>query len=382
MKVRFFTFITLTLLAGCTSWFSEETYEAPPTELTEFSVEFEADVVWTASAGSGSGETENRINLWLQNGHVFAVDYEGDAYAFDASTGSRIWQQDVDQMVVTGIGGGDNAVYVGTQEGQVFALNEADGSQKWSQTLTSEVLAPVSGNEYIVAARTSDGRVSGLSPETGDILWSYQRNVPLLSLRGASRPVVAGDKVIAGYDNGKLVALSATDGKVIWEKSVAVPRGRTELDRLVDIDADPVVIDDTVYVVTFQGNVAAVDIDTGKINWSREMSSKTGLAAVYSDAVYISDEDGYVWAVQDLSGDALWRQTRLLRRQLTPPAVVGNAVIVGDFEGYLHWISREDGRFMSRTKLGSDPLKAKPWVQDGIAYIYSTDGKISAVRVP
>jgi outer membrane protein assembly factor BamB len=382
MKVRLLTYISFTLLAGCTSWFANETYEAPPTELTEFTAEFEANVLWTADAGDGAGESENRMNIWLQNGLVFAVDNDGDTYAFDAANGRRVWQRDIDESVVTGIGGGDNTVYVGTREGKVFALNEADGEVKWTQTLTSEVLAPVSGNEYVVAARTSDGRVSGLSPETGEILWSYQRTVPLLSLRGASRPVVSGDKVIAGYDNGKLVGLSATDGKVIWEKSVALPRGRTELDRLVDIDADPVVIDDTVYVVTFQGNVAAVDIDTGRVNWSREMSSKTGIAAVYSDAVYISDEEGYVWAVQDLNGDALWRQTRLLRRQLSPPAVAGNAVIVGDFEGYLHWISREDGRFMARTKVASNPIKAKPWVQDGVAYIYATDGKISAVRVP
>jgi outer membrane protein assembly factor BamB len=234
----------------------------------------------------------------------------------------------------------------------------------------------------MVVARTADGRVSGVSAETGEVKWSYQRTVPLLSLRGAGAPVIAGDRVIAGYDNGKLVALSLRDGKVVWEKSVAVPRGRTELDRLVDIDADPVVINDTVYVVTYHGNVAAVELGSGQIIWSREMSSQTGLDAAYSEAVYVTDDESNVWAVQDGSGDASWRQTRLLRRKASAPAVAGDYVLVGDFEGYLHWIARNDGRFVARQKISKAAIRSKPLVKNGVAYITAADGTIAAVRVP
>ena len=283
---------------------------------------------------------------------------------------------------MTGIGGGMEAVYVGSDKGLLVALNEADGKELWRTQLTSEVLAPATSANGIVVSRTSDGRVTGISADDGKVIWSYQRAVPLLSLRGAGRPVIAGDTVIAGYDNGKLVALTLNDGKVIWEKSIAIPRGRTELERLVDIDADPVVIDDTAYVVTYQGQLAAVDINSGRVSWSRDMSSQIGLDAAYRDAVYVTDDQGYVWAVQDGSGDALWRQTRLLRRQVTAPAIAGNYIVVGDFEGYIHWIARDDGRFVSRQQLSDGPIYSKPLVINGIVYVTAADGSLSAMRVP
>jgi outer membrane protein assembly factor BamB len=273
-------------------------------------------------------------------------------------------------------------VLVGTQKGELIALNETDGKERWRSRLTSEVLARPIAGENIVVARTADGRVTGLSADEGKVLWSYQRSVPLLSLRGAGAPVIADGRVIAGYDNGKLVALSINDGKVIWEKSVAVPRGRTELDRLVDIDADPVVINDTVYAVTYQGNVAGVDLTSGQTLWSREMSSQIGLAAVYGEAVYVTDDEGNVWSVQDGSGDALWRQTRLVRRQVTGPAVAGDYVVVADLEGYVHWIARNDGRFVARQQITDVAIRSQPFVVDGVLYITAVDGTIAAVRVP
>jgi outer membrane protein assembly factor BamB len=150
----------------------------------------------------------------------------------------------------------------------------------------------------------------------------------------------------------------------------------------VDIDADPVVINDSVYVVTYQGQLAAVDINSGRVSWSRDMSSQIGLDADYANAVYVTDDQGYVWAVQDGSGDALWRQTRLLRRQVTAPAIAGNYIVVGDFEGYLHWIARDDGRFVSRQQLSDGPIYSKPLVINGIVYVTAADGSITAVRVP
>jgi len=373
------------LLSGCSAveyLFVEDVYEAPPTELTEFTVEFNPQLIWDADAGDGAGETKNDLRAFWQNGKIFAVDHEGEVSAFNAENGRRVWETELDVPVIAGIGGGMDLVIVGTQKGQLIALNEADGKERWRARLTSEVLAPPTAADGMVVSRTADGRVAAISADTGEVQWSYQRAVPLLSLRGAGAPVIADNKVIAGYDNGKLVALSLSDGKVVWEKSVAVPRGRTELARLVDIDADPVVMNDNVYVVTYQGNVSGLDLTSGQILWSRDMSSQTGLDAVYGEAVYITDDESNVWAVQDGSGDALWRQTRLLRRQVSAPAVVGDYVVVGDLEGYVHWLARNDGRFVARQQVSDAAIRSKPLVKDGVVYITALDGSISAVRVP
>ncbi|GAB4301633.1 MAG: outer membrane protein assembly factor BamB [Methylophaga sp.] len=379
-------FLSLTLLlSGCSAveyLFVEEVYEAPPSELTEFTPEFEPQEIWENRAGDGADDTGNELAAWWQDGKIFAVDYEGEVSAFNAETGRRLWETDLDLPVVSGAGGGMGMALIGTKNGYVVALTAETGEELWRCRLTSEVLAPPSAAEGVVVARTADGRVSGLSAETGEVLWSYQRAVPLLSLRGAGAPVIADDRVIAGYDNGKLVALSITDGSVIWEKSIAVPRGRTELDRLVDIDADPVIINDMVYVVTYQGNVAGVDLISGQVLWSREMSSQVGLDAAYGEAVYVTDDEGNVWAVQDGSGDALWRQTRLVRRNVTGPAVAGDYVVVGDFEGYLHWIARDDGRFVSRQHITDSAIVGKPLVKNGVIYVTAADGTIAAIQVP
>lgn len=375
----------LVMLTGCSvveNLLVEEVYEAPPTELTEFTAEFAPEIIWDASAGEGAGETKNDLGAYWQNGKIFSVDYEGEVSAFSADNGRRVWETELDVRVIAGIGGGMDMVLVGTQKGQLIALDEADGSERWRTRLTSEVLAPPTAADGIVISRTADGRVTGIAADTGEVQWSYQRAVPLLSLRGAGAPVIADNKVIAGYDNGKLVALSLRDGKVVWEKSVAVPRGRTELERLVDIDATPVIKNDTVYVVTYQGNVSGVDLNSGQIMWSRDMSSQRGLDAVYADAVYVTDDEGNVWAVQDGSGDALWRQTRLVRRQVSAPVVAGDYIVVGDYEGYLHWLARNDGRFVARQEVADAAIRSKPLVKDGVIYITAADGSISAVRVP
>lgn len=361
---------------------TEEVYEAPPSELTEFTFSFEPRVIWETDGGDGAGETGNALRLWYQEGVLVSVDHEGEVLAVQADTGRRIWEQELDTTVITGVGGGMDMIFVGTQQGDVVALSLAEGQEKWRSRLTSEVLARPIAEDNVVVVRTSDGRLTGLSAENGERLWSYQRNVPLLSLRGASAPLISEGKALVGYDNGKLVALSLNDGKVTWEKNIAVPRGRTELDRLVDIDADPVVKDGTVYVVTYQGSAAAVDLSSGEVLWRRDMSSQLGLDVVPYDAVYITDEDGYIWSVQDGTGDALWRQTRLIRRLVTAPSVVGDYLVVGDFEGYLHFLSRDDGRFVSRIQFSKSAISSQPVVVGNTVFANDVEGRMIGIQVP
>jgi outer membrane protein assembly factor BamB len=389
MKVNHFRLSLAALMLLITSACSmveniltEEVYEAPPSELTEFTFSFEPRVIWETDGGDGAGETGNALRLWYQEGVLVSVDHEGEVLAVQADTGRRIWEQELDTTVITGVGGGMDMIYVGTQQGDVVALSLAEGQEKWRSRLTSEVLARPIAEDNVVVVRTSDGRLTGLSAENGERLWSYQRNVPLLSLRGASAPLISEDKALVGYDNGKLVALSLNDGKVTWEKNIAVPRGRTELDRLVDIDADPVVKDGTVYVVTYQGSAAAVDLSSGEVLWRRDMSSQLGLDVVPYDAVYITDEDGYIWSVQDGTGDALWRQTRLIRRLVTAPSVVGDYLVVGDFEGYLHFLSRDDGRFVSRIQFSKSAISSQPVVVGNTVFANDVEGRMIGIQVP
>lgn len=388
MIVKLFRLIVLVfishLLVACgtvAGWLEEDVYVAPPAELVEFSNEFEPKILWSTDTGDGALDDYSDLAPWIQGDMIVAVDSEGTVSSYNSQSGKSIWKSELDKPVVAGAGGGEGLIYVGTVKGSIIALDETNGQVKWQQKLTSEVLVPPKAAKGVVVVRTADGRMSGLSVEDGKVLWNYQRTVPLLSLRGASAPVLVDDKVIAGYANGKLVALALVDGSVLWEKSVAVPRGRTELDRLVDIDADPVIINGVVYVVTFHGRVAALRVDTGDIVWAREMSSRTGLDVEQYNAVYVTDDEDYVWAIQDGSGDGLWRQTRLIRRKLTAPTIVANNVIVGDFEGYVHWLSREDGRFVSRLKVADSAIRSKPVVHNDIVYVIANDGTLSALRV-
>ena len=375
-------FTSLLAVSGCGTvkgWLEEETYEAPPAELVEFTAEFTPVKLWSTDTGGGSDSDHSDIAIWLQSEMAIAVDYEGDVRAYNATTGRSVWQASLDVPVITGAGGGEELIFIGTQKGEIIALDETNGDVLWRQQLTSEVLAPPKAAHGVVVARTADGKMRGLSITDGSVLWNYQRKVPLLSLRGASAAVLVDDNVIAGYANGKLVALSITDGQVIWEKSVAVPRGRSELDRLVDIDSDPVIKEGVVYAVAYHGQVAAFDIENGQKLWARDMSSRSGLDVAADNNVYVTDDEDYVWALQ--GRNALWRQTRLIRRKLTAPVVVGDQILVGDFEGYVHWISRDDGRFVARAKISKSAISSKPVVKDDIVYVLANDGELTAFRV-
>lgn len=374
-------FLTLTACGTVSEWLEDDTYEAPPTELTEFTSEFEPERVWSTNSGEGTGNDYSDLAAWLQSDMVITIDFEGEVNSYKDQSGKLLWSTDLDVHVMSGVGGGDGLVIVGSKEGEIIALDEMTGALKWKKKLTSEVLAPPKVAMDVVVARTADGRITGLSVTDGQVLWNYQRAVPLLSLRGASEPVIADDKVIAGYANGKLVALSISDGSVIWEKSVAVPRGRTELDRLVDIDSAPVVQDGVVYVVAYHGRLAGLSLESGRMLWAREMSSRSGLDVESGNSVYVSDDSDYVWALQDGSGDALWRQTRLLRRKVTAPVIVGNHIIVGDFEGYVHWLSREDGHFVARAHVADDAIRSKPVIKGDLVFITATDGTLTAFRI-
>lgn len=349
-------------------------------ELVNIERKFKPVIVWSTDIGDKLGDYSNRRS-WLQGKMIIAVDNEGKVSSYEKSTGHLLWQVRLNTPIISGVGGGDNGlILVGSTVGEVLALDETNGELLWRNSLSSEILAPPKGSQDIVVAQSADGRLTGLSADNGDILWSYRCAVPPLSLRGTSAPIIIGEKVVSGYANGKLIALSIIDGRVIWDKQIFIPRGKTDVDRIVDIDITPVIRAGRIYVVSHHGNATVIDLDNGKILWVRRYLSNVGLDVAHN-LVYISDIYDHIWAFYDDSGDVLWRQINLLGREITAPIVMGDTILVGDLEGYVHWISRASGNFVARLQVSNDAIRSRPIVMGDMVYVTSVNGKLTALRI-
>jgi outer membrane protein assembly factor BamB len=232
----------------------------------------------------------------------------------------------------------------------------------------------------VAVAHTLDGKLFGFDVISGEQLWVYDRSTPILTLHGSGSPVISGRNVISGFASGKLVALDLASGDVQWEVSVSTPSGRTELERMVDLDGDPLLVDDTLYVTSYQGDLAAVSANTGVVLWRRKLSSYVGAGGDWRQ-VYAVDTRGHVWAIDTSNSSAVWKNEKLHGRRLSGPAVLSDFVLVGDFEGYLHWLSQEDGRMVARIRVGSDPISATPVVVGEVVYVLGEGGRLQALTL-
>lgn len=349
----------------------------PPAKLK--SIETFADIkkLWSERAGKGYGDEYIKLVPAYNQGMIFVVDRHGDLRSFNADTGRSIWRSKLNAEITGGPGVNDSFVILGSQEGEVLMYTNEDGQLIWQSKVSSEILAAPQEHDGIVVVRTIDGKIFGLDASDGNHLWVYERTVPSLTLRGTSPPVIAGNRVIAGFDSGHLSAVDLYTGKLIWETSISLSSGSSQLERIVDIDSEPVVKDSNIYVVTFQGNLAAVTLESGRILWGQEISSYSGLS-VDDEAIYITDDQSHVWALERTTGVPLWQQKELHARSVTRPAVLGDLVVVGDFEGYLHWLNKSTGEFMARTKVSGAAIQAPPVAILDIVYIYSSNGALSA----
>lgn len=335
---------------------------------------------WSTSVGRGSGKYFSQLRPSLEVDGVYAADLGGRVYAYAPDTGKRLWRTETRERVIAGPTVFDSTVLVGTLEGQVIALKRSNGSELWRAQLSSEVLGPPVGQGEVVVARSIDGRVFGLNAGSGERMWTFDRSVPALVLRGLSKPLIVGSRVVVGLDNGRLVALRLADGQPQWEQAVAVPAGRTELDRLVDIDGDLVEGSECLYAASFGGEVACVDAASGQVEWRRGLKSYNSLA-MGADKILVSDESGVVWALDAASGAAAWKQEGLLYRKLSPPAYFNGYVVVGDYQGYLHWLDPADGKIVGRSRVGGDAIAAQPVAAEGLLYVLSTKGRLDAIRL-
>ncbi|MBC8519577.1 MAG: outer membrane protein assembly factor BamB [Gammaproteobacteria bacterium] len=391
MQLRWIRWLSLFLagvvLAGCSTinsvgdkvggWIGDDDPDAPAS-LEDIVEKVNPKISWNKSMGSGTD------GLWVDLKHkisgemVYAASVDGTVSAVKLSSGSTVWERELDEVVMTGVATGEGNVYVGTESGNLVALDRIGGQDRWSISLLSEILSPPAVAAGVVVVRTVDGKLVGVNAEDGLEIWRYQREVPVLTLRGTSSPVIVGDIVYAGLDGGEVVALGLQDGRELWVKSVTSPRGRTEIERMVDIDADPAVADGVVYVISYQGDLAAINGEQGDLVWKRKLSGVTA-PTVYGPYLFLSDAEGNVWAFDRKDGSALWKQDGLKNRNLTSPLVSGTNLVVGDAEGYLHWISGEDGHFAGRVKTDSDGVSATPLPFRNQVISYGNGGKLSAV---
>lgn len=369
------------ILSGCSSlnFFSSED-EDPPAELVEFEPALQVNTLWSRSVGKGSKKQQVKLEPFVYQGQVVVADRSGNVFALDQEDGERIWTADTELQLSGGPGVADGLVVLGTSDAEVIALDLFTGEQLWQVRVSSEVLSAPLIIDGVVVVHTIDGKIVGLSPSDGSLRWTYARSVPVLTLRGSSSPVAGDLKVITGLANGKLVALNPTNGNALWETSITSPSGRSELERMADIDGDPIVRDGVVFVTTYQGELAAVSEETGVVLWKRELSAYRGASADWR-SLYITDAQDSVWAFDPRNGSAVWRQNKMRGRKLTAPAVLDEYIVVGDLNGYIHWLHHEDGRIVARNRISSHRISANPKVIGDTVYVYSSDGKIAALSV-
>ncbi|MGB4497352.1 MAG: outer membrane protein assembly factor BamB [Methylococcaceae bacterium] len=368
-------------VSGISDYFSGgEDNAEPPALLTELNAEVEIEKLWTSSTGVGANEQTVKLAPAIHNQKIITADREGLVQARHLATGDKVWEFEAEMKLSGGVGLGAETVILGSSNADVIALNSDTGEKLWSVRVSSEVLAIPTVAKNVVIVRTTDGTITALSEQTGAKLWSYEHAVPALSLRGTGTPLVVGDKVIAGYDNGKMVALDLKNGKYIWEATISIPKGRTEVERLVDLDVDPLEINAVIYVASYRGGVAAISAADGDGMWRNEnISSHSGLSNDFR-YLYLSDAKSHVWQVDQRSGGGLWQQKELHHRRLTAPVTYQNYVVVGDFEGYVHWLSSSDGRQLGHIQVSDSAIENKPVIVDDVVYIYAKDGSIAALK--
>lgn len=382
---RFSVIVLLLLLCSCSSvkkitrgiTGEGDDNAEKPTELTEIKQRLKIIEIWSQNVGKGNDKKYLKLMPRIEDDAVYIADNRGDLNALKASNGKTIWEIDTDQPITGGPGASADLVLVGTQEGEVVAFEKQSGKQLWSSRVSSEILSAPQATKDIVVTRTIDGKIFGIDADNGKRLWTYDRSVPALTLRGTSAPVIDSGLVFAGFDGGKLAALELETGKLYWETRIAQGRGRSELERMVDIDAEPIIDGGTIYVATYQGRIAAVEMETGRVQWTRDISSYAGVG-LNDDYIFVTDDDSHVWALDRFSGTSIWKQEKLHARAATAPVTIGDFVVVGDLEGYLHWMDASTGDFLARTRITESKIIAPPIVKEQILYAYSSNGTLSA----
>ena len=388
----------LLCVPGC-AWFGGDDEEGPA-PLLDFEPEARLEVLWRARVGQGLGDRFTRLRPAVVRDRVYAADAYGLVEARALDDGALLWRSrigvppgsffsafvfwdrddDGGSFVTGGVAADDYTVYLGTENGELVALRSDDGEELWRVQLSSEILAPAASDGERVFVLTGDGRLTALARSDGARLWSFDTQVPVLTLRGTGSPVVVGPVVLAGFANGRVVALRADEGQVLWEHVVALPAGRSELERMVDVDTTPLPTNSAVYVGSYQGAVKALRVADGNPLWEQPLSLFGRLGEAYGD-VYAVDEDGTIHALDAASGTPDWTQPGLARRGVTGAGVVPPELAVGDADGWLHLFALSDGRPIARMRIDGDGVRTAPVPVGGRLLVLGNGGRLVLLDV-
>ena len=358
----------------------EEDAALAPAELVDFTPELEMRKVWSTGVGNGQGKLYNRLQPALYGDALYVAAVNGTVAAIDAETGKRRWKADVDTDISGGVGAGGDLVLVGNTRGRVIALESATGRELWRASMSGEVLAPPAADWDVVVVQTLDGKVTGLDAATGARRWTHDSSNPLLTLRGTAAPVLSEGVAYAALASGRIVAIKADTGTVLWEGRIATPQGQSEIERTVDIEGRPLLIGSNVFAVSYQGKLGGLGIANGRPVWARDASSYVGIAEGFGN-IYVAEASGTVAAYEVAGGALRWQNDQLARRQPGTPAVIGSHVAVADFEGYVHLLSQVDGHIAGRVRADGDGVRADMIARNDMLYVYGNDGGLRAYRV-
>ena len=375
-------FSVILLLSACAS--NDEIEESDdPLPLQDFQAKVKLDRQWSRSIGDGQGKHYDRLSIGFSArgsddsaGDVYVASVDGIVARYN-SAGKRLWRVKLREMLSAGVGVGADLALLATANGEVVALAAADGTERWRIDARGEVLASpqAAGDQVIV--QTYDGRVLGLRSSDGEERWVFSSDVPLLTLRGTATPLLEDGLVYVGLANGKIVVLDQESGVLRWSRALTIAKGQSEIERIVDVDATPLVTNSGVYAAAFQGYVYALDPRSGQPRWRFEASSYRELAEGFGN-IYVVDEKSRLYALDASSGELRWEQSELLRRELSAPVVFDGFLLVADYKGYIHVLSQVDGRVVGRARVDGSGVRVPMRVVAGQLLVYANDGKIAA----
>lgn len=376
--------LTLVLAAlavsACGMFDDDDEKELEPVELVDIETKVKVRRLWSTKIGDGAEYLRVALQPAGDGNRVYAASRDGKVMALDSASGKTVWRTSLETSLSAGPGVGEGLVVVGAADGHLVALDAESGEEMWRANLRGETLAKPVIEDDTVIVLTIDNRLRALSAFDGSSRWILEQSTPDLTMRGSASPVTVGSTVIAGFDNGRLVAVDIESGDRVWESLLSPPSGRSDLERLSDIDGLISVVGQDVYASGYHGNLAAIAAESGQMMWSREVSSYEGVSADWN-SLYTVDEEGVVIALVRRNGDESWRQNSLLRREPTVPVPYLTTVAVGDLEGYLHFFSNFDGEPMARERVGSKAISVEPIVVGSRLFVQSDDGSVSAYAI-
>jgi outer membrane protein assembly factor BamB len=393
-KVCLLTLLSTALFA-CSSTDDEESDPTLAAELTEINNAFSPRIVWSKNVGNGVDDYFSRLKPVAGYGKIYSANRIGDVYAFDLDTGKKVWHADLQKnsssdsffassksaLLAGGPTIGMNKVFIGSENGEVYSLDADSGSLVWQAQVKGEVISAPAVDNGTLVVNSASGILKAFDATEGTEQWKIEQDVPALTLRGVSSPALAGGGAVIGSSDGTLTVFILESGQQGWTVEVGEASGSTELERVIDIDSKPLIYGDKVYAISAKGNLVALDLRSGRMLWKRQYSSFRQLS-MSGNNLFLTDVKGHVYAIDRANGLERWSQLALTNRSVTGPAILADHVVVGDYEGYLHWLDKESGEIVARYQLDSSGIFSTPTVAKEILYVQSRDGDLQAIATP